>query len=265
MKHYAAHKFHNNHSRARGKFLTTFSWIRGIFCIAFLLGGSAAVMAETLKLAWDANPEADIAGYKVRYGTTPGNYPSVQDAGNATSATVNNLTPGTTYYFVVTAYSTTALESQNSTELSTTTAPADTDSDGLPDSWESQNGITGGALDDQDKDGLTNLVEYALNLDPKVPQGSSPTATSVQVNPADGKSYLTLTYQRRINSPGVVFNVEATNNLVNWNSDAARFEQIGTPVAAQDGITEVVSIRVKPALGDSADATNMVRLRVKRN
>lgn len=62
-----------------------------------------------------ANP--DIAGYNVYYGTSPGNYMTALDAGNVTYFRVTGLAPGT-YYFVVTAYSSTDLESAHSNEAS---------------------------------------------------------------------------------------------------------------------------------------------------
>ena len=133
MKYYSAHKYNNHQYRASGNFYHAFSLLRRIFCLALLLGASSA-MAETVRLAWDANPESDISGYKVKYGTSPGNLSSVVDVGNATTASLN-LTAGTTYYFSVTAYNTASLESVASTVISTTPVPADTDADSLPDAW----------------------------------------------------------------------------------------------------------------------------------
>ena len=67
--------------------------------------------ANTLNLKWTANPESDVAGYKVYYGTTASVYAgtgatqgaSPIDAGNVTSFTLTGLAPGT-YYVTVTAY-----------------------------------------------------------------------------------------------------------------------------------------------------------------
>jgi hypothetical protein len=56
-------------------------------------------------------------------------------------------------------------------ELAVESAPsADTDSDGLPDSWETANGLNVGSDDsalDADGDGLTNLQEYTASTNPK--------------------------------------------------------------------------------------------------
>ena len=73
-------------------------------------GGSAIV-------TWNANTEADLAGYIVSYGTSSRNYPTSINAGRVTSATVSGLTVGTTYYFAVKAVDTTGNQSGYSTEF----------------------------------------------------------------------------------------------------------------------------------------------------
>lgn len=76
-------------------------------------------------LAWDANPEPDIAGYRVYHGLASRNYGRPQEAGNSTTALVDGLSPDTTYFFAVTAFNTAGLESLPSDEISVlTTAPA---------------------------------------------------------------------------------------------------------------------------------------------
>ncbi|KRE36390.1 fibronectin type III domain-containing protein [Paenibacillus sp. Soil724D2] len=60
-------------------------------------------------------------GYKVKYGTVSGTYPNVIDVGNNLGQLVMGLTPGTTYYFVVTAYNG-AGESSASSELTAVAA-----------------------------------------------------------------------------------------------------------------------------------------------
>jgi hypothetical protein len=69
-------------------------------------------------LAWNANPEGDIAGYRLHYRTADGNSSEVFDVGNATIFTVPNLVDGITYLFKVTAYNDASLEGQPSNEVS---------------------------------------------------------------------------------------------------------------------------------------------------
>lgn len=82
---------------------------------------------DVIRLQWDANTETDLAGYKVYSGQTSGSYNPPVDVGNITTATVSNLTQGATYYFAVTAYSTSGLESPFSQEVSYTVPTSGSD------------------------------------------------------------------------------------------------------------------------------------------
>ena len=70
---------------------------------------------------WDPNPEPDIGGYKIYYGTSSRIYDVVLDVGNVTNSIVTNLLHGTKYYFAATAYNTVPLESDFSDEVDVTT------------------------------------------------------------------------------------------------------------------------------------------------
>lgn len=71
-----------------------------------------------VSLAWDPNPEAELAGYLLHYGTKPGVYPVTLDVGNVTNATIELPVPGQTYYVAVTAYGKDGSASQPSNEVS---------------------------------------------------------------------------------------------------------------------------------------------------
>jgi putative Ig domain-containing protein len=60
----------------------------------------------------DGTPLTDLAGYRVRYGTSPGSYPNQVQIANPgiTSCVIENL-PAGTYYFVATAYDSAGHES----------------------------------------------------------------------------------------------------------------------------------------------------------
>lgn len=61
---------------------------------------------------WTANPEPDLAGYILYWGSTPGVYTSNVDVGNVTSYGLPSITPlQKWYYFSVTAYDTSGNES----------------------------------------------------------------------------------------------------------------------------------------------------------
>ena len=67
----------------------------------------------------DGSPLTNLAGYRIRYGTAPGNYPNTRQIANpgVTKAVIDNL-PAGTYYFVVTAYDTSGGESDFSAVVS---------------------------------------------------------------------------------------------------------------------------------------------------
>lgn len=101
---------------------------RGLACVLAVLSSfvlsaaSHAAEAPLVSLAWNANPESNIAGYKVHFGTQTGVYSSVVDVGKTTQTLLPQLTMGETYYVAVSAYNSQGLESPRSTEFSVTAA-----------------------------------------------------------------------------------------------------------------------------------------------
>jgi len=97
-----------------GPWLRLKAGFRRLLAGAFLLGlGFLAPpsQAASIQLAWDANDEPDVAGYRVYFGTAPNLYPNSVDAGPATEAEVDGLIPGVSYYLSVTAYNSNGDES----------------------------------------------------------------------------------------------------------------------------------------------------------
>ena len=82
--------------------------------------GDSGGGAGTISLAWDANTDPAVAGYRVYYGTTSKNYLSAVDVGNVTNCTLKNLATGQKYFMAVTAYATSHEESDFSDEVSGT-------------------------------------------------------------------------------------------------------------------------------------------------
>ena len=80
----------------------------------------ALVLAGTdVTLAWNANDEPDLAGYRIHWGDQSGNYTSQVDVGNVTEYKIENLPDGT-YFFAATAYDDSGNESGYSNEVSAT-------------------------------------------------------------------------------------------------------------------------------------------------
>jgi hypothetical protein len=89
----------------------TFTRSLALMGAVLLAAAGSTVSAGTASLAWDPVVAADLAGYRVYYGTSPGSYTQSVDVGNVTQTTISGLTDCTTYYFGVKAYDTAANES----------------------------------------------------------------------------------------------------------------------------------------------------------
>ncbi len=144
----------------------------------------------------------------------------------------------------------------------------DTDGDGLPDWWEVPRGLdpndasgVSGAYGNPDGDGFVNFAEFAFGLNPlSFDSIGAPTVTA-EVNPADGKTYLTLTYPRRTDAPTLIYEIQTTTNLATWTTTGADIEPIST--APGGSSLEIVKVRIHPALGSSGTPVKFVRLRVR--
>jgi hypothetical protein len=80
------------------------------------LGEQAAAVGAAVALAWDPNPEEEIAGYRVYYGEESRRYSARITLGKTTACVVSDLPAGRTYYFAVTAWDAAGQESGYSEE-----------------------------------------------------------------------------------------------------------------------------------------------------
>jgi hypothetical protein len=108
--------------------------------------------------------------------------------------------------------------------------PLDQDSDALLDSWEELHwpGATAlhGPLDDDDHDGLVNLLELAFGLNPTVPDAGPLTPLTQE------GGYLTMTLTKR---PGAAYEVQSAGTLTPGQPDS--FSATTTTVLLDDATT----------------------------
>jgi fibronectin type III domain protein/VCBS repeat protein len=85
-----------------------------------LLAAAPSQAAQSVTLAWNPTSGPSVAGYRVHESTSTGTYTQTISVGNATTATISNLTAGRTYYFAVCAYNSAGVESAYSNQISFT-------------------------------------------------------------------------------------------------------------------------------------------------
>ena len=109
-----------------------------------------------------------------------------------------------------------------------------------------------------------------LGSPPASPAPSLETATSAaaaasvlcaaEVNPADGKAYLTVSYQRRADAAGLIYEIQTTTDLATWTTAGADAAPISTTAS---GATQTVRVRIHPPIGSRGTPVKFVRLRVR--
>jgi len=87
----------------------------GIAVAALLTTGSS--QGANVTLAWDPSQDSVVVGYTVRYGTNSGSYSDFVVVGLSTTATLTGLSEGISYFFAVSAFTFSGLESDPSEEI----------------------------------------------------------------------------------------------------------------------------------------------------
>ena len=100
-------------------------------CVLFL---ASTASARSISLAWNANPESDVAGYKIYYQSDSPTLPfdgveanegaSPIDVGDLTDFSLSGLSDSRIYYFAVVAYNADGIESPWSDVVASSWVPA---------------------------------------------------------------------------------------------------------------------------------------------
>jgi len=178
--------------------------------VARILFFSAIVFAADVTLAWDANTESDLAGYRIYYRSEPfssdyegvgvreGDSPitlTLGDLDNPASPRyrLHGLSDTATTFLVVTAYDYYGTESSYSNQVYYN---PDNDGDGIADWWEVQyfESLGRDGVGDWDNDGLIDLAEFEYLTDPTDPdsdndQFSDGNELAAATDPTDPQSY----------------------------------------------------------------------------
>lgn len=111
---------------------------------------------------------------------------------------------------------------------------------------------------DPDGDGLNNLLEYALNLDPLTAGPSPVVATRVSEG---ANEYLALSFRRRLKEADIDYAPQISDSLESWNEESGTpyLIEFGTAINNNDG-TETVQYRSSIPYGTSEK--EFIRLKV---
>jgi hypothetical protein len=238
------------------RFLNTVRAARPLLLLALVLTGTMGPLSTTVlgaasvTLAWDANSETNLAGYKLHYGSASGQFPTVVDVGNVLTATVSNLVEGT-YFFVATAYDTEGLESDPSNEVSYSVPGSPPTISNIADQTINEDSSTS-ALPFQVADQETPVNSLRLSASSSNPAlvpissivfGGSGTNRTVRVTPAlnqSGTAILTVT----VTDGGGAMASDSFTLAVQAVNDAPVISAIGNQTVAQDTPTPALPFQV---------------------
>lgn len=121
--------------------------------------------------------------------------------------------------------------------------------------WRATSGASAVPTDDDDQDGLSNRLEYAIGTNPvSANPGPAPVIATLTVGGVPA-SYVTLTFPRQANATDLTYAVEYSTNLTSWAASAVRVSATNN----FDGTTTEVW-RAPTAIGGGS--TGFLRLRV---
>ncbi len=106
-------------------------------------------------------------------------------------------------------------------------------------------------------DNLSNLLKYALCLDPHTP------SAHLVPMPALDDNRLTLELDRRLDDPELVYRVEISGDLENWYSGPEHTEETG--IAGSGDQEDVERVRIRDLTTSGESPRRFMRLRVERS
>ena len=105
-------------------------------------------------------------------------------------------------------------------------------------------------------DGVSNLMKYALGVDPRRNGIPSLPLGQILFDATAGSNYLTMTISRKAIAPGVTYVVEVSGDLATWRSVA------GTDIAVLANTALLLKVRDNLPAGGSAPLSRFIRLRI---
>jgi hypothetical protein len=102
-------------------------------------------------------------------------------------------------------------------------------------------------------------MEFATGSDPTTKDSDSLPEESIVT--IDSQNFLALTFRRLINAGNLVYEVQASNDMLGWNEGPGFVTPVGSPVDNGDGTQ---SLTFRSSLPASPDSTQFLRLQVTK-
>jgi len=264
--------------RKQEKIYTFLRIVKCVVVITILLACPciiATAHATDVTLAWNDNPEPDIAGYKIHYGLESRNYTTTLDVGNYTTCTISDLEGEMTYYFAATAYNTSWEESDYSAEINHTVpsqnAPPTANAGADQTVNEGATVILNGSTSSDPDDGIASYL-WTQTGGPTVSLSTTNAVNPTFLVPEVTASGVSLTFRLTVTDNGglqatdtCIVNVSWSNVAPTANAGSDQTVNEGTTVsldgsASSDSDDGIASYRWTQTGGPSATLSNPVAI-----
>jgi len=159
---------------SKGQVVTSKVFFAMICALVLVLIGNATCFATTVTLQWGADSDSTVTGYKVYYQANSGTTPftgtgatqgaSPIDVKNVTTTTVSGLNSANSYYFAITAYNASGVESAYSNIVSVSEMAPPTVSLTAPANNATVSGTVSVTATATDNVGVTKVEFYVNNV-----------------------------------------------------------------------------------------------------
>jgi hypothetical protein len=127
------------------------------------------------------------------------------------------------------------------------------------------NPTVAGDLANLDRDALPNILEYALVLDPSLPDGFDVPSLGAWIDPLTGKHYLEITFTEAAEAADLDVIVESSSQLQGWGSGPGHtVDRTAFPAPTDAEGNAIRTIRDAVAREDAPQGRRFLRIRVKR-
>jgi hypothetical protein len=211
---------------------------------------ATAVSPSLINLTWNDNA-SDETGFLIERRSGGGNYVTVASVGaNATGYSNTGLAAGTTYTYRLAATNANGFSAWSAEASATTSGTADP-----YDTWAQSYNLVQDETGDDDGDGTSNFLEYALRGNPT----NSASGAQVEFKAAGTNGFEYIYVRRTTANSGLTYRLETSTNLVSgvWTNSG----YTTLPAAVLDANFEILTNRISTVGGTG----KFIRLRIEKD